>query len=274
MSEKAIFDYLRQGGLSTAGACAVMGNMYCESLLKSDNVQDGMGYTDEAYTNVVDNGTINRSSFALDSRGYGLCQWTFYTRKQELWNMTVGNGYSIADERLQCKLCVTELQRDYNGLYGYLCSSDCDLAAATRRVCSEYERPAVNNYSARIDAACRYYNKFHDVEPDVPDEPDDDPADGDVIHPEIHRACFHLEYGDGCTARGQEPSPQVKVWQWFLTCWGFDIGADGVDGQFGKNTKDATEKWQERVRSLGGDVEVNGVVDSDDWEEVIFVPVE
>lgn len=270
MSEKSIFDYLRQGGLSIPGACAVMGNMYCESALRSDNVQDGMGYDDKTYTDAVNNGTITRDSFAHDARGYGLCQWTFYTRKLELWNMTVGNGYSVADERLQCQLCINELKRDYSGLYNFLCS-DCDLEAATRRVCSEYERPAVNNYSPRINAACRYYDKFHDAEPVEPDEPDEGTAD--IIH-HPNRACYHLEYGDGCILRGQQPQPSIKAWQEFLLCWGFDIGSDGVDGQFGNDTLKATKAWQQKVKDMGGHVEVNGVVDTDDWEEIIFVPTE
>ena len=276
MSEKAIFDYLRIGGLSTAGACAMMGNMYCESALRSDNVQDGMGYTDKAYTEAVDSGAITRDSFSSDQRGYGLCQWTFHTRKLELWNMTVGNGYSVADERSQCDLCIKELKRDFSGLYNYLCSYDCDLEAATRRICSEFERPYYNNYSERINAACRYYSEFHEEPAPEPDpvDPGDPDDQSDIIHPDHPRACYHLELGDGCPARGNEPQNAIKAWQAFLLCWGFDIGSDGIDGQFGRNTEEATKKWQEKAKSYGADVEINGVVDTDDWENIIFVPTE
>ena len=34
----------------------------------------------------------------------------------------------------------------------------------------------------------------------------------------------------------------------------------------------ATQRWQEKVKGIGGDVEVNGIVDEDDWKEIIFVP--
>ena len=268
MSDRTIYEYLRQGGLSAAGACAVMGNMQCESAMRSDNVQDGMGYSDADYVRDVNNGTISKYSFCHDARGFGLCQWTFYTRKQELWEMTVGKGISIADEKAQCQLCINELKRDYNGLYQYLCSDNCAIDAATRRVCSEYERPAVNNYSPRIDAACRFFNEFHDVQPEEPDEPEDP----DIIHPDNRRACYHLEFGDGCVRRGHKPQDSIKAWQSLLLCWGMDIGADGIDGQFGADTQKATKAWQEKAKSLGADVEVNGVVDTDDWEQIIYVP--
>lgn len=277
-----IYDSLRKGGLSAAGACGVMGNMECESNLIPYRVQGDFssGYTrSKEYTEQVDSGQITRDQFVHNGPGgggYGLCQWTFYTRKLELWNMTVGNGYSISDERKQCELCINELKRDYSGLYNYLCSQDCDVTAAARRVCSEYERPAVNNYPPRIDAACRFYNKYHDepVDPDpIPDDPGDDDQ-GDIIHPAHPRACYHLEYGDGCKLRGYEPQDSIKAWQALLLCWGFDIGPDGIDGQFGNDTLKATKAWQEKAKSYGADVEVNGVVDTDDWEEIIFVPTE
>jgi len=103
---------------------------------------------------------------------------------------------------------------------------------------------------------------------------DDEPYDDDVIHPDHRRACYHLEYGDGCSGRGQKPQNSIKAWQALLLCWGFDVGKTGIDGEFGTMTMLATQKWQQKVKDMGGDVEVNGVVDSDDWEEIIFVPTE
>ena len=58
MSEQTIYNALRAGGLSPAGACAMMGNMYCESGLRSDNVQDNCAMGDSDYTWNVDNGGI------------------------------------------------------------------------------------------------------------------------------------------------------------------------------------------------------------------------
>lgn len=104
-----------------------------------------------------------------------------------------------------------------------------------------------------------------------------DDGDDDIIHPNTRRACYHLEYGDGIATKDNpdiKPLPQVKAWQNFLLCWGFDLGKYGADGEFGTMTMLATQKWQTKCQSLGGDVEVNGIVDSDDWEEIIRVPIE
>ena len=103
----------------------------------------------------------------------------------------------------------------------------------------------------------------------------DEQTDDDVIHPDFRRTYFHLEYGDGLVTKEHpdtKPSPQVKAWQNLLLCWGFDIGKTGADGEFGTLTMLATQRWQEKVKGIGGDVEVNGIVDEDDWKEIIFVP--
>lgn len=106
------------------------------------------------------------------------------------------------------------------------------------------------------------------------DDADDDIDDAieseefDIVHPKVRRTYLHLEYGDG---KGN-PLPQVKAWQNLLLCWGYDIGQYGADGEFGLDTDNATRQWQKYVKDRGGDVEVNGVVDEDDWIEIINVP--
>lgn len=108
---------------------------------------------------------------------------------------------------------------------------------------------------------------------------DDEPAeDGDleIIHPMHRRTFFHLEYGDGIKTKEHpeaEPLPQVKAWQSLLLCWGYDLGKYGADGEFGTLTMLATQKWQEKAKGIGADVEVNGIVDEDDWKEIIRIEV-
>ena len=90
----------------------------------------------------------------------------------------------------------------------------------------------------------------------------------DIVHPTFRRTYLHLEYGDG----NGNPLPQVKAWQNLLLCWGYDIGQYGADGEFGLDTDNVTRQWQKYVKDRGGDVEVNGVVDEDDWIEIINGP--
>ena len=91
---KNIYTYLYKGigkqiGISNVyGVVAVMGNMSVESGLKPGRVQSDFtnGYTiSQDYTKAVDNGSRTLRDFATDSRGYGLCQWTYYTRKENLY---------------------------------------------------------------------------------------------------------------------------------------------------------------------------------------------
>lgn len=272
MSELTIYEALRRGGLSAAGACAMMGNMWAESGMKSNIVEKRCTLGDHDYTYAVDTGTISRYQFKIDAFGYGLCQWTYFSRKEELYDMARARNVSISDEAMQCELCLTELKRDYPALYQFLCTTD-DISKAAEDICSQYERPAVNNFSVRINAAVKFYNQFAVNDNAAYENPDDEPPQFDIIHPEHRRTFLHLEYGDGCKRRGNSPSPSVKAWQNLLLCWGIDVGSWGADGEFGDDTLKATKEWQKTAQSIGADVEVNGVVDEDDWKEIVEVRV-
>ena len=100
------------------------------------------------------------------------------------------------------------------------------------------------------------------------DDVDDTPTD--IVHPDVRRSYMHLQYGDGMESLGHIPSPQVRAWQSLLQCWGYVLDADG---EFGSDTENATRQWQQKAQEIGADVEVNGIVDEDDWKEIIFVEV-
>lgn len=158
MSEQSIYNQLIKAGMSKAGACGLMGNMKLESAMRANNAQDGMTkMSDAEYTAAVDNGTY--TNFARDAVGYGLCQWTYWTRKAALLLYAQNKGVSVGDEAMQVSFAVQELKRDYSGLWGFLCKTD-SVYDATSRVCTEYERPAVNNISARYAAASQYYSSL------------------------------------------------------------------------------------------------------------------
>lgn len=152
MSEQSIYIRLVQAGMSPEGACGMLGNMAAESAMRANNVQDGYGYTDEGYTSKVDAGQLN----FIDSIGYGLCQWTYGPRKLKLLQFARERGVSVGDENMQVDFCIQELRTEYPKLWLFLC--DCKgVAEAARRVCVEYERPAVNNFKAREDAANGFF---------------------------------------------------------------------------------------------------------------------
>ena len=154
MSELSILKQLVLGGMTPIAACAMGGNMYCESTLESNIAQRGMtSLSDAEYTAAADAGTID---FVHDAVGYGLCQWTYYTRKQKLLEYARAYGTSVGDETMQVKFCLEELRTEYPSLWSYLQTAQ-TLYEAAARICKEYERPAVNNIQDRASAGNSLY---------------------------------------------------------------------------------------------------------------------
>ena len=157
MSELTILKALAAAGMTPIGACAMGGNIQAESGFKSDIAQRGMTkLSDEEYTAAVDEGTIG---FSNDGVGYGLCQWTYKTRKGNLLEYAIKQRKSVGDEELQVQFCLLELKNEYPILWEYLKTAT-DLYDATERICKEYERPAVNNIDARASYAGRLYKDY------------------------------------------------------------------------------------------------------------------
>lgn len=152
MKAKDIYEIFRSGGLSRAGALGMLGNLQAESGLKENIVQRGMqSLSDEEYTRQVDAGV---RSFE-DSVGYGLAQFTYFSRKRALLRYAKYCGTSVGDGVMQCNFILLELKQDFPGLFNLLCESD-DINLCADRVCDTYERPAVNNYAQRRQFALRF----------------------------------------------------------------------------------------------------------------------
>lgn len=181
MSNKTIYDQLRAVGMTAEGACGLMGNMMAESSMKADIAQRDMtALTDRQYTAAVDAGTID---FAHDAVGYGLCQWTFHSRKANLIAFARARGVSVGDEDMQVQFCVKELREDFPGVWAVLTGSH-DLYECARIVCLQYERPAVNNVDARYRFAQDFFERLaggSDPDPAPDPQPPPSPERGDPI---------------------------------------------------------------------------------------------
>ena len=62
----------------------------------------------------MDNGSYD--NFIKDSAGYGLAQWTYWSRKQALLEFAKAEGKSIGDLSLQLDFIWKELSESYSGL--------------------------------------------------------------------------------------------------------------------------------------------------------------
>ena len=105
MDRQKLYMFLRINGLTSAGACGLMGNLGWESNFRTNNVEDRCPLSDEDYTWNVDQGIIGREDFIRDAYGYGLPQFTFWSRKAGLYDLAKSRGVSIADEMFSLTGC-------------------------------------------------------------------------------------------------------------------------------------------------------------------------
>ena len=141
-TEKSIWDFL-YGKLGNAyGAAGLMGNLYAESALKPTNLQNtyekSLGMTDAQYTAAVDGGSY--TNFVKDSAGYGLAQWTYWSRKQALLEFAKAAGKSIGDLQMQLDFLWKEIQ-GYTSVLNTLKTAT-TVKAASDAVLTGYEKPA------------------------------------------------------------------------------------------------------------------------------------
>ena len=161
--EKRTWDFLKAEGFNDFGIAGLMGNLFAESGLKPNNMEDQyqfkLGYNDETYTLAVDNGTY--TNFVKDAVGYGLAQWTYWTRKQNLLNFARKNNKSIGDLDMQLHFLVEELKELYtNSVYNVLRKAT-SVLEASNAVLLNFERPA--NMGASVQATrARYGQTYYD----------------------------------------------------------------------------------------------------------------
>lgn len=148
---REIYRQLVTFGMTHAGALGVMGNLQAESGCESCRLQGDYELSrskSKAYAAKVDSGLMIKHIFMYDACGWGLAQWTYFSRKSALYDYCKQSGASIADLTAQLSFLAKELREYYPNLWTFLCSTN-DMYAATKRVCEEFERPAVNNVGAR-----------------------------------------------------------------------------------------------------------------------------
>lgn len=161
-----IWNRLISEGFNEYGAAGLMGNLYAESALNPKNLQNtyekSLGYTDDGYTKAVDNGSYG--NFVRDSAGYGLAQWTYWSRKQDLLNFARAAGKSIGDLEMQLDFLCKELKENYGMLYASLKTAS-NVRAASDNVLLNFEKPADQRESVKIKRAGygkKYYAKYAD----------------------------------------------------------------------------------------------------------------
>ncbi len=159
-----IWDRLISAGLTPAGAAGLMGNLYAESGLRPDNLQNSfekrLGYSDADYTAAVDCGTY--TNFANDGAGYGLAQWTYPSRKAALLAWARDYGCSIGYLGVQMDFLLHELRIWFHKVWDKLRTTG-SVREASDCVLLQFERPAdqsAENCARRAGFAQEFYDKF------------------------------------------------------------------------------------------------------------------
>lgn len=114
MNENVIWNYLMGKINNQYGVAALMGNLFVESRLNPRLLQGTyatkLGMTNDTYTSAVDYGTYSSENFINDKAGYGLAQWTYWSRKKSLYDYAKSNGKSIGDLNMQLDFLWSEIQ--------------------------------------------------------------------------------------------------------------------------------------------------------------------
>ena len=162
MSEKTIWEYLKAQGLTDAGTAGLMGNLYAESGLRPNNLQNSyegkLGMADAEYTEMVDRGTY--ANFGNDRAGYGLAQWTYPSRKAALLAYAKATGKSIGDLEMQLGFLMQELSAGYKTVLNIL-RTTVSVREASDAVLLQFERPS-DQSEARQKQRSEYGQKYFD----------------------------------------------------------------------------------------------------------------
>ena len=163
-NEEKIWNYLKSAGLNDFGTAGLMGNLYAESGLIPNNVENlyekRLGVTDASYTAAVDSGKYQ--FFATDKAGYGLAQWTYCSRKAELLDYAQCCRKSIGDLEMQLDFLMKELREGYKAVLAVLKTAG-SVRAASDAVLLKFERPADQSEAAQARRAAfgqKYYDKY------------------------------------------------------------------------------------------------------------------
>ena len=145
------------------GVAGIMGNLFLESSLRPDNLEDiyeGTLNSDREYTKSVNRGSYK--NFAHDEAGYGLAQWTYHTRKQALLDYAKKHKAKIDDLKMQLDFLWYELTTQYGELVKKLKNAK-SVKSASNNIMFDYERPVdqgEEQQKRRANYGQIFFNKY------------------------------------------------------------------------------------------------------------------
>lgn len=159
-NERTVWNYLKGQGLTDAGAAGLMGNLKAESRIESVIYEDAfkgqIGLSDWDYVRKTNDGSY--TNFVYDQVGFGLAQWTYYTRKQALLNMCWGD---VGNLNCQLNYLMTEFRSTYINILNVLKSS-WSVRECSDLVMLDFETP-VDRSQAKKDLRFSYSDGYYQM---------------------------------------------------------------------------------------------------------------
>lgn len=158
-----IFSRAMKEGFTKEAGCALLANIQAESAFVPNNLEDGyeghVGMTDQQYTEAVDSGRY--TNFIYDRCGYGLCQWTYWSRKKMLLKYAINNNASIGSFEMQREFIFYEMRQSFPVIWT-ACRTSHDLEYLVHELLYKWENPdeKENNMKRRLASAQGFYQKY------------------------------------------------------------------------------------------------------------------
>lgn len=186
-NEEKIWNYFKAKGLNNFGCAGLVGNLYAESGLHPNNLQNTgnvkLGMTDDEYVAAIDNGTYTKNQFIYDNQGAFIAQWTHWSRKKELYEFWQSRGGSIGDLEMQLDFLYKELSEKYKSVLNTLKTAK-SVLEASNAVLLNFECPAGMDdpkvQNKRAEYGQQYYNKYANSKTEIETKPNNKPSGGGV----------------------------------------------------------------------------------------------
>ena len=177
--EKQIWDALNADIQNDYGVAGLMGNLYGESSLIPGRVENDFtaDYSISVdYTNKLNSGQVSREEFRWNTSppqtngygpGYGLAQWTFYTRKYNYYDyFSAGMHGQAGSVIFEVWFLLWELQTDYSSTYNVLKNAT-SVNQASDYVLEHFENPDhwQNYITIRRQYSQNLYDEYAGSEP-------------------------------------------------------------------------------------------------------------
>ena len=158
--QQIVYDEFRKAGATESGALAVVGNFIAESGCEPNRLEndyDPHRTVSKDYVLRASSGNMSKAEFCK-AVGFGLAQWTFPSRKANLWEFWKSSNKELDDIYMQIEFAIKEFKQDFPEVWKLLCLSN-DLYTCVKRVCYDFENPYIKN----VDARFRYANEEKNI---------------------------------------------------------------------------------------------------------------